>query len=484
MIPRNNPLPHRRGFLTSSLSAFGATFAIGGTRRRVLGANDRLRIAIAGLNGRGQDQLKAFTALPDVEIAYLIDPDSRTFTRPLNFLSDRNQPAPRPLADVRVALDDPSIDVLSIATPNHWHALMTIWACQAGKDVYVEKPCSHDVHEGRMAVEAARKHNRVVQHGTQGRSEKRWAQVAAIARDGSLGKLLAARGLCFKRRESIGVKPDGTIPAELDYNLWLGPAPNVAYNPNYVHYNWHWFWPFGNGDIGNQGVHQMDIARWIIPDATLPTSVVSLGGRFGYQDQAETPNTLVTAFQFGSTPLLFEVRGLPSKPDHGVGTGNIFHFEEGTITNSAFFPRNSDKPANLPGLDPLGVRDESHFANFLAAVRDRTPDTLAASILEGHRSSALCHLANISYQLGRPVASGGQTPTQIAPLYREAIEQMYTHLAEVGATILNTNGRVGPRLDFDPETERFHGDHADKANALLSRESRAPFAPPASIAAL
>ena len=177
---------------------------------------------------------------------------------------------------------------------------MTIWACQAGKDVYVEKPCSHNVHEGRIAVEAARKHNRIVQHGTQSRSSQRWADLAALAKSGKLGKLLVSRGLCYKDGGTAAAlgrhrhKPTKPPPAELDFNLWLGPAPEQPYHENLVHYNWHWFWDFGNGDIGNQGVHQMDIARWVIPGATLPKTVISLGGRFGYNDQGETPNTQVT----------------------------------------------------------------------------------------------------------------------------------------------------------------------------------------------
>src|SRR5262249_11232721 len=232
---------------------------------------------------------------------------------------------PQAVEDVRKALEDKNLDAISIATPNHWHSLITIWACQAGKDVYVEKPCSHNVHEGRIAVETARKYNRIVQHGTQKRSSGDWAHVMEAIKSGQLGKLLLARGLCYNSRDSIGFKQPSDLPAEVGFNLWLGAAAERPFHTNLVHYNWHWFWDFGNGDIGNQGVHEMDVARWGIPGATLPKSVVSLGGRFGYKDQAETPNTQIALFDYGNTQLIFEVRGLKTEPLRGERVGNIFY---------------------------------------------------------------------------------------------------------------------------------------------------------------
>ncbi len=304
----------RRQFLNRSLAAAGAgaAFAIGGTKSsgRVLGANDTIRIGVAGLNGRGESHVGAFSHMKGVEVVYLIDPDTRTFGKRLKQIEQAGGSTPQTVQDVRRALDDKNLDAVSVATPNHWHALITIWACQAGKDVYVEKPCSHNVHEGRIAVEAARKYQRVVQHGTQARSSREWAQVVEVIRSGKLGKLLVARGLCYKPRGSIGFKPNTTPPEQIDFNLWLGPARERPFNGNLVHYNWHWFWDFGNGDIGNQGVHEIDKARWMIPGATLPKSVVSLGGRFGYSDQGETANSQIALFDYGDTQLIFEVRGL------------------------------------------------------------------------------------------------------------------------------------------------------------------------------
>ena len=473
--------PNRRAFLKGSIAAGAfAGFAIGGTKAsgRILGANDAIRVGVAGLNGRGGTHVDEFTKADGVEVTYLIDPDSRTFADRVKTVENRGGKTPKTVADVRRALDDPNLDVLSIATPNHWHALMTVWACAAGKDVYVEKPCSHTVLEGRAEVEAARKHDRIVQQGTQGRSIRRWAEVAELARTGKLGKLLVSRALCYKPRPTIGLKPNSTPPAELDYDLWLGPATALPYNANYVHYNWHWFWPFGNGDIGNQGVHQMDVARWMIPGATLPNSVVSLGGRFGYEDQAETPNTLVTAFDFDGTPLIFEVRGLESDYYQGQKVGNILHFEAGVVTDNSYYPEGQSGSAPLPEVEAELGPGRGHFENFIEAVRSHKSDDLNAEILEGHRSSALCHLANISYRLGALTPADGGSPIQdaVEPL-AEAIDRTRSHLADAnGLDLAKLDFRVGPKLAFDPQAERFVD--APEADRMLTRTYRPPFVIP------
>ncbi|WP_435010558.1 Gfo/Idh/MocA family protein [Tundrisphaera lichenicola] len=481
----------RRRFLGQSLAAAaGVGFAISGTKSsgRIIGANDAIRVGVAGLNGRGSSHVGAYSKMKNVEITYLIDPDSRTFDKHLKTIKSAGGSDPRTIKDVREALDDKNLDAISIATPNHWHALMTVWGCQAGKDVYVEKPCSHNVHEGRVAVEAARKYGRIVQHGTQGRSSKRWAEIAELVKSGHYGKLEASRGLCYKPRwqkplGDIGFKPDSTPPAELDFNLWTGPATEHAFNANYVHYNWHWFWDFGNGDVGNQGVHQMDIARWMIPGAALPKSVQSVGGRFGYKDQGETPNTLVTAFDYGDTQLIFEVRGLKADAYLGEKVGNILHLEAGTIAGGKFFPKGSDKAEALAKVDSLDREPEGdHFSNFIAAVRSRKVDDLNADIQEGHYSSALCHLANISYRTGEPVEFASQTqPFAEGCLGGEAFARMKDHLAtENGLQLSGESYRLGRKLDFDPKVENFVG--TPEANALLTRSYRKPFVVPAGIA--
>src|SRR5205814_2169862 len=260
----------RRSFLKTTL-ATAATVTVAGTKSsgKVLGANDTIRIAVAGLNGRGGSHVGEFGKMKNVEIVYLVDPDKRTYQKRLDQLNKLGRPEAKCVQDIRKVLEYKELNAISVATPNHWHSLMTIWACQAEKDVYVEKPCSHNVHEGRVAVEAARRYKRVVQHGTQSRSSQHWEDMLALAKSGKLGKLLVSRGLCYKpgggweTRGDLGHKPPKAPPSELDFNVWLGPAPEQPYHENLVHYRWHWFWDFGNGDIGNQGVHEMDKARWV-----------------------------------------------------------------------------------------------------------------------------------------------------------------------------------------------------------------------------
>jgi predicted dehydrogenase len=474
----------RRRFLHSSLAA-AASVTIAGTKSsgKVMGANDRIRIAVAGLNGRGHSHTDAFSKMQNVEIAYLVDPDKRTYKRHLDKLKTQSS-APTCVQDIRKALEDKELNAVSIATPNHWHALMTIWACEHGKDVYVEKPCSHNVSEGRIAVEMARKHKRVVQHGTQSRSSQNWANLSALAKSGKLGKLLVSRGLCYKdggtggsTRGDIGHKPHKAPPADLDFNIWLGPAQEQPYHENLVHYRWHWFWDFGNGDMGNQGVHQMDIARWLIPGATWPKSVISFGGRYANNDQGQTPNTQVTVMDFGETQLIFETRGLKSKQYFGQGVGNILHFEEGVVAGGKFYPKGKGDGEAVPKVEVSERISGDHFGNFIECVRSRDTAKLHAEIEVGHVSSGLCHLGHVSHKLGKDEAydpklgkiAGNEFAT-------EALERMAEHLKDSGIKFDGKNLRVGRKLEFDAKTEKFVKD--DEANALLTRKYRAPFVVP------
>jgi predicted dehydrogenase len=471
----------RRKFFKETLAA-AATVTLAGTKSsgRVRGANDVIRVGVAGLNSRGGAHVGAFAGMPGVQVTYLIDPDTRTFAGRVRQVRERGHNTPRTVQDIRRALEDRELDAVSVATPNHWHALITVWACQAGKDVYVEKPCSHNVHEGRVAIEAARRHNRIVQHGTQSRSSPEKARVMAVIQSGQLGRLLVSRGLCYKRRGSIGIQPTSTPPTELDFNLWLGPAAERPFHRNLVHYNWHWFWDFGNGDIGNQGVHEMDLARWAIHGATLPRSVLSLGGRFGYTDQGETPNTQIAIFDYGPTQLIFEVRGLPTEPFHGQAIGNIYHLEGGIIAGTQFFPRGRTLAEPLPRVDNVhrGPGAGNHFANFIAAVRSRRREDLNAEIEEGHYSAALCHLANISYRLGRQEPFNPRSralgDNQAAT---ETLARMEEHLGQANhLRLAGLSCRVGRHLRLDAATEHFLRD--DEANRLLTRNYRAPFTVP------
>jgi predicted dehydrogenase len=469
---------NRRRFLQGTVAA-GAAFTIAGTKSsgKVLGANDAIRVAVAGLNGRGGSHVKGFAEIGGVQVTALVDPDKRTWPSKVRTVQDLAGNTPKTYQDIRQALDEGGIDAVTVATPNHWHSLITLWACEADKDVYVEKPMCHNVHEGRVAVQMARKHNRIVQHGTQSRSSERWAQVVEIIKSGQLGKLKVARALCYKRRESIGFKSNAAPPADLDFNLWLGPAPEQPYHGNLVHYNWHWFWDMGNGDIGNQGVHQMDIARWGIPGATFPKSVASLGGRFGYSDQGQTANTQISVMDFGGPQLIFEVRGLIADSDTYLGekVGNIFHLEGGVITDSAFYPAETpDKEAPLPQVNASRGPGGEHFANFIEAVRTRKTTDLNADVEDGYYSSALCHLANISYRLGEIVSyKPGKELFKSNDAANESVSRMAAHLKAHDVSVDGLELRMGRTLAFDATSERFSSD--SQANALLSRDYRRGF---------
>jgi predicted dehydrogenase len=428
--------------LATSLSAFAAATGADAARAadpaadgaKPGGPNDVLRVAVVGVRGRGMEHIAGWAAnRKDVKITTICDADENVIGKAMKAVTVLNGgTAPAYVQDFRKLLDDKEIDVLSIATPNHWHSLMTIWGCQAGKDVYVEKPVSHNVWEGRKMVEAARKYDRIVQTGTQCRSHKGIQDAMAFLHGGGLGKVYMAKGLCYKPRGSIGSKPDSPVPSGLDYNLWTGPAEMRPYNENRLHYNWHWFWNTGNGDLGNQGIHQMDLARWGIAKNEFPKSVQAGGGRLGYKDQAETPNTLAVAFEYDDCLLQFEVRGLPTNDELGVKIGDIFYGTEGVLAISSYTTWQAFMGPKLEkGRGGNGGGD--HFANFVAAVRKRDRKLLHADIEEGHLSSAYCHLGNIAYKLGR-------------------------------------------KLTINPSTESFVND--SEADAMLTREYRAPFVVP------
>ncbi len=461
----------RRRFLkTAAAGALFSTFTIGGTKSsaKVLGANERINVGVAGINGRGGSHIGAFSGMKDVQVSYLIDPDSRLFGGRIKAVEGKGGNTPEAVQDIRTALEDKNLNAVSIATCNHWHSLIAIWACQAGKDVYVEKPCSHNVHEGRILVETAKKNKCIVQHGTQSRSSGSWANKAKDIAEGKAGKLLVSRGFCYKPRGSIGMKEVGTPPKELDFNLWLGPAPLQGYHGNLVHYNWHWFWDFGNGDIGNQGVHQMDIARWMIPGAKLPNSVISVGGRFGYTDQGQTPNTQIAVMDYGESMLVFEVRGLKT----GRKVTNEVTFD----TNASAKPRAVTTHEGVKS--PIADRGPGDiFSNFINCVRSRRSEDLDAHIVEGHYSSALGHLANISYRLGEDLPFDSKKnafgDNKVAA---ETFERMLDHLKDNNVKLTETTYRVGRMLHIDPMKEQIVND--PEANALLTRPYRQPFIVP------
>jgi predicted dehydrogenase len=478
----------RRKFIQQSAAASTAfgLFTIAGTKAsgRVLGANETIRVGVAGVRGRGQAHIEAFAKeLKDqkTQVTYLIDPDTRVLGPRSSTVTQYGGNTPKAVKDIREALDDPNLDVVTVATCNHWHSLITVWACQAGKDVYVEKPISHNVFEGRQCVEAAKKYCRVVQHGTQQRSSLSRAKEIAAVQSGKYGKLLVSKGYCCKPRWSIGTKPIEAPPAELDFNLWLGPAPEQPYHGNLVPYNWHWFWDTGNGDIGNQGVHELDVARWAIKDATLPRSVWSLGGRFGFEDQGQTPNMQMAVFDYGDALLLFEVRGLVGNKDRGNVPNNVsneYYTTEGLIREGKFYKYGSDRGEKLADFD-AHVTPGGAFGSFLTAVRSRKPEDNNANAEVAHHSAALCHLANISYRLGEK-ASFDKAAGAIGD-NKEVVSSfnaLRDNLKAVGVNLEQTEYQVGRKLAFDAQTEKFTGEGAEQANPLLTRNYRAPFVVP------
>src|SRR5262245_5195498 len=292
----------------------------------VASLNDTLCVSVTVLRGRGMDHVNQFLALKGVEVAAICDVNENIIGKAMKAVEQKQGKKPAYHQDFRKLVEDKSIDAVTIATSNHTHALLAIWGLQAGKHVYVEKPVSHNVWEGRKIVEAAKKYNRLCQTGTQSRSLKGFQEAIQFLKDGKLGKIKLARGLCYNPRPSIGHTEDSPVPAGIDYNLWLGPAPDRPFNTTRFFYNWHWFWDYGNGDLGNQGIHQMDIARWGLGRNELPKKVISVGGRFGYKDDGETANSQIVAYDYGDGPqIIFEVRGLETPPYKDVKVGVVFH---------------------------------------------------------------------------------------------------------------------------------------------------------------
>lgn len=472
----------RRKFIYGTMAGTAAGVLSARSWGQVAGANSEIRHAVIGFNGRGKDHIDGFRKVPGVRLVALCDADSSVINRETKRLEQYGKPI-ETFVDLRKLLESKNIDTISIATPNHWHSLAAIWAIQAGKDVYVEKPVSHNVWEGRKVVEAARKHNKIVQTGTQVRSNPGVQEAIKYIHDGNLGKVLVSRGLCYKRRASIGkVTTPQKPPATVDYDLWCGPAPKVPLMRSRLHYDWHWVWDTGNGDLGNQGIHQMDVARWALKQDALSPAIFSVGGRLGYEDDGETPNTLMVFHDYPGAPLIFEVRGLPENSKstqmdkfHGASVGNIVHCENGNVV----FPSYESAIVYDKNWTQIKKFQEggNHYANFIKAVRSRKYQELNADILEGHLSSALCHTGNISYRIGSQ-----KSPDEIRDSMKgnkdaeETFGRMAEHLAANGIDLKQSKATLGLHLKMDPGKERFIGN--DEANKLLTRDYRKPFVVP------
>lgn len=423
----------RRSFIQKSAGAAALLTIPTIIPKSVFGANDRIRLAILGVNGRGKDHIKGYSALENVEIACLCDPDLQVLGTRAKEFEEKYGKKVMQQQDLRKVYEDKSIDAVSIATPNHWHSLAAIWACQAGKDVYVEKPGSHNIREGRKMVEAAAKYDRIVQHGVQLRSSVAVQEAIKHLRDGLIGDVYMARGLVFRWRDDIGNKPVEPVPAGLDYDLWTGPAEMRPFTRNYVHYNWHWNWNYGNGDVGNQGVHETDLCMWGL-NVGFPERITSGGGKFLFNDAKETPEVLCSTYHYPKEKKIieFEVRPWITNAENGAEVGNIFYGSKGYLVvynyerYESFLGKEKEPgPKNNAGGD--------HFLNFISAVRAHDKSMLNAPVETAHLSAGLAHLGNIAYRTGRT-------------------------------------------LNFDPKTETFPGD--DEANSYLTRKPRPPYVVP------
>ena len=459
------------GVATTALTATASSYA------SVLGANDRVRVAVCGVRGRGNDHIHGFSRVPGTELAALCDIDENVTQQRVLEIEKMGLPKPKSYVDVRKLLEDKEIDAISIAAPNHWHSLMAIWACQAGKDVYVEKPCSHNWFEGRQLVRAVKKYNRICQHGSQSRSNPGMIEAIHHLSDGTIGDVYMARALCYKWRPSIGRATPEAVPAGVNYDLWTGPAPLKPFTRNRFHYNWHWIWDTGNGEVGNQAIHEIDIARWGL-GVGFPISVSAMGGHFMFDDDQETPNTLHATLCFDSAPgkrkmMELEVRhwitnheaeigsgayGASAVPPAGITAdankkpadkqqslgpkdaktntvGNLFYGSKGYLAidgYDAYKTWLTDQAE--PG--PHGKASGDHYANFVDCVRSRRAEDIHSPIEEAHISTTLVHLVNASYRLGRT-------------------------------------------LRFDPRQEQVIGD--DEANRLLRGTYRPPYVVPEEI---
>ncbi len=407
--------------------------------------NETIQVAVMGIRSRGTAHALTLAKLPNVNVAALCDVDERLLPKLAADVEKISGKKPRTETDIRKVLENKEIDAISIAAPNHWHALATIWACQAGKHVYVEKPVSYNIFEGRKMVEASRKYDRIVQAGTQNRTSPLVQSAMDFLHAGKLGKIYMVKCVVFRPRESLGRKPNSAVPPGVHYDLWVGPAPWRPYNENRFHYNWHWFWDTGNGETGNNGPHYTDVARWALQKYEHPKRIQSMGGYDVFDCDQETPNTQMSMMEYADgTRVQLEVRGLYTNAEDGIRMGLLFYGSEGWMHLGGSEWKTYFGRKNEPGeqrsdkgdehtTDMKLTEDGAHFWNFIEAVRANKRELQTADILEGHLSAAMCHLSNIAYRTGRQVV-------------------------------------------FDSANECFHGDA--EASSLLRREYRLPFVVP------
>jgi len=474
----------RRQFVKRSCAAgIGVAAALpSSTWARPTGANNDIRVAVVGLGGQGRGHVRRFKVMKGVRVVALCDPDRKRMEKAAKELEGQKFDK---YTDYRKLLEDKDIDAVSTASCNHWHAPVTVWGCEAGKDVYVEKPVCHTIWEGQQMVKAARKYDRIVQSGMQLRSDTGVEEAFQWLHDGNLGKILLSRGLCYEERSSIGkVDKPTSIPDHIDYDLWCGPSPNEPLMRRRLHFDWHWIWNTGNGDLGNQGIHQMDMCCRAIGQGKLAPRVISVGGRFGWNDDGQTPNTQFVFYDYKPVPILFEVTQMPAKKgvDHrshykGIRCGNVIHCEGGYFAcgesgGGWAFDNDGKKIKQF-----IGGGAGEHQQNFIDAVRSRKREDLTAEVRVGHVSSSLCHMGNISHRLGKE-----SSPESISNELKnhqgmtDAFERFQRHLDANEIDISKEEAALGPLLTMDPVKEEFTGPRADEANKMLTKKYRKAFA--------
>ncbi len=491
------------GAAASAVSACRSSRSSSATTRPI-GANGDIRVAVVGFNQQGKSHIRAYQAMPGVRLVALCDVDESVLQTEADALSKENINV-RTYRDIRALLDSKEVDAISCAMPNRWHSLAAVWACQAGKDACIEKPVSHCIWEGRKAVEAARKYRRMVQADLDNRSRPELFDAFAFVRSGQIGRIIHVRAWDYKRRETMGkVTGPQRIPGNVDYNLWTGPGPMLPLSRTRLHYDWHWQWATGSGEIANNGSHHLDLVRWALGKPGLPNTVMSFGGRYGYADDGQTPNTQVAVYESDGIPVVYEARGLPEKAGaknmsnveaetadgkpvvfpYSKGNHGIAIFCEGGYYYDAAVFNNDGK--EFKRFDASKTRESAGGqraqANFINAVRTRKTADLKTDIKQGHLSAAFCHMGNCSFMSGAPMSFDEARSAVAANVYAAAaLKRMREHLFANGVDPADTPITVGPSLTMDSSSERFTGNNSERANLFLKDSYRAPFVIPENV---
>lgn len=477
----------RRDFIKKSAGATagaGSMFSLAKPLfSRMPGPNQTIHVAVAGFRSKGRQHIEKMHEQEGVRVTALCDVDEEVLQREKNRFEKRGETV-KTYRDIRYLLEDGDIDAIAVATPDHWHALMGVWICQAGKHLYIEKPVSLHIGESYALIEAAKTYNCIVQAGTQNRSDVGFRQAVEYIQAGKIGGCKWAQAVWYKERESIGrVKQPQPLPPHIDYNLWSGPASLNPLMRQRLHYDWHWFWDYGSGEMGNLGVHQIDDCRFALGLQGYPRRIMSFGGRFVWDDNGETPNTQVALLDYDAFYVIVDLRNLPAATgvnamDHFRGTrmGNVIQGENGYFVGGRgggwIYDNSGEKIMPFAG-DGGGL----HQANFLDAIKNQDKNRLHAPLQQGHISSVCCHVANISYKLGNDVhISKLQKSLPNDRQVQNTFERFQQHLQKNSVDLQNGRVRLGPWLQFSDEKRSFIGRHAKQANALIDRETyRYPF---------